>query len=424
MESFHELWLAADVVMARGDKRAAMDAFLAVVIDFPDKNHAERYDLFQMFGFLIHADKYKLTEQDKSLLEEKLLNNEEEPTLYRAHASYVLANYSLHRAGTDGIVYYQRILSLCNDTSFEERRVTVLRRFAQDDSEGVDCTVGEVLDGLRRFADDAIEFQRLQCITQFTGLQRELGVEKLKSTMLPAQGPNGLAPKQLIIQPPAITSAIIEQVNGLPEKDIALLIFQDGEVIFDAGPKHCFKAITVNFDSFHSGKKAKVFTQIQALCCDPKQSRQKNLLSTFVLACLRPYVYSQNTPQAHPAARPRKVLLWGGVSPEDPQVRLFLSMMGCTQVELADPALFTLLRETWEGVMVETYRYSCPDSPHLVDYSRGIKCGNCGMYGPKLQECSCGRAYYCSTRCQNAQWKEHKNECKSALARKNAKMNK
>jgi hypothetical protein len=427
MQRVHDSWLAAEGAMERGgDKRAVMDAFLAAVVDSFDKNDPLRYGSLQMFGFLIHAEKYKLTEQDKSLLEEQLLNNEEEPTLYRAHASYVLANYSLHQAGNYGIVYYQRILNLCNETSFEERRNIVLRRFTPDDFEGVECLVGEILDGLRAFAEEAIEFQHDECITKFTGLQRELGVEQFKNIVLPRQGPNGLKPKALRHDPPAITSTVIEQVKGLPDKDTALLIICDEKLatFFSEGPKHCFKAFTVNLDNFHSGKRAKVFTQIQVLYCDPTQSPQKNLLSTFVLACLMPYGFSPNKPLDHPAARPRKVLLRGGVSLEDPQVRLFLSMMGCTQVEVADPALLTLLTETWDGVMVETTRYACPDSPHINDYSRGIKCGNCGLYGPKLQGCPCGKTYYCSTQCQNAKWEEHKSEHKSAIARKKAKKKK
>jgi hypothetical protein len=57
---------------ANGDKRAAIDGLLAAVADFPDKNHPYRYDLLQSFEFLIHREEYKLTEQDKSLLEERL----------------------------------------------------------------------------------------------------------------------------------------------------------------------------------------------------------------------------------------------------------------------------------------------------------------------------------------------------------------
>jgi hypothetical protein len=57
-----------------------------------------------------------------------------------------------------------------------------------------------------------------------------------------------------------------------------------------------FLAFTVDLQKFHCGRKKKVFTQLQELYCDPLQSRQKNILSSFVLSCLEPYVLLPNLP--------------------------------------------------------------------------------------------------------------------------------
>jgi hypothetical protein len=92
---------------------------------------------------------------------------------------------------------------------------------------------------------------------------------------------------------------------------------------------------------------------------------------------------------------------------------MFLSMMGCTVVEAASSALLASLKE-----------WLRQNTPYTSDYAQDKKCGNCGMCGPKLKRCPCGKAYYCSDHCQRAKWEEHKSEHKSAIARENAKKKK
>jgi hypothetical protein len=174
----------------------------------------------KLLSFFNYGDKYKLTEQDKFLLEERLLNNEEEPTLYRVHAAYILANFPY--------VKHAR-------TAFST--ISAFWTFATGPLSRNDATqyrvkflVREILDGLRGLAEFAIKLQHEAYVTEYTGSQRELGVEWFKRSILSMQGPNGLKPKAVYHHPPhAITSAVIEQVKGLPEKDITLLILPEGE---------------------------------------------------------------------------------------------------------------------------------------------------------------------------------------------------
>jgi hypothetical protein len=266
--------------------------------------------------------------------------------------------------------------------------------------------------------------------TETTGMMRQAGSELIKiselNKFMSSQGLQGFdSPEAMVRKPAAVTSTVIQQVKALSEKDFALLILQNDELktLPGGASKRVFIAFTVDLQKFHRGRKRNVFTQLQEVYCDPLQGRQKNILSTFVLSCLEPYVLLPNTPQTYPSARPQQVLLESTVDSKDPQVRMFLSMMGCTQVEAASPVLLALLNKKQGDVKEKSCSLAFAFAPHLGDYLRGIKCGNCETIGSKLKQCPCGKAYYCSTECQKAQWKLHKSEHKRLLVRKNATAN-
>jgi hypothetical protein len=253
--------------------------------------------------------------------------------------------------------------------------------------------------------------------TKTTGRKMEAGLERIQISSLnkfmSSQGLNGFdSPDSMFRKPPAVTSTVIQQVKACPQKDFALLILQDDEIkaLPGGGSSRVFLAFTVDLQKFHCGRKKNVFTQLQEVYCDPLQSRQKNVLSTVALSCLEPYVLMSNIPQTYPSARPRQVLLESTVDSKDPQVRMFLSMMGCPKVEAATPALLVLLNETLDDVKKKSCHLAFEFAPHLVDHLLGIQCGNCDTIGSELKICPCGKAYYCSTECQKAQWKMHKIE--------------
>jgi hypothetical protein len=277
-------------------------------------------------------------------------------------------------------------------------------------------------------ADPVSHLSRRQSET--TGMKRDAGSEMTEisglNKFMSSQGLKGFdSPEEMLRKPPTVTSTVIEKVKALSETDFALLIIpdEDLETLPGGASTRIFIAFTVDLQKFHCGRKKKVFTQLQEVYCDPLQSRQKNILSTFVLSCLEPYVLLPNTPQTYPSSRPRQVLFESTVDSKDPQIRMFLSMMGCTVVEAASPALLALLDETKEDVKDKSSLLAFAFAPHLGDCLRGIKCGNCDTIGSKLKKCPCGKAYYCSTECQKAQWRVHKSEHKSAPVSKNVTAN-
>jgi hypothetical protein len=132
-------------------------------------------------------------------------------------------------------------------------------------------------------------------------MQREAGLEQIKISALnkfmSSKGLKGFdSPESMVRHPPAVTSAVMQQVKALSEKDFALLILQDDEIkaLPSGASKRVLIAFTVDLQKFHCGRQKKVFTQLQEVYCDPLQSRQKNILSTFVLSCLEPYVLLPN----------------------------------------------------------------------------------------------------------------------------------
>jgi hypothetical protein len=99
----------------------------------------------------------------------------------------------------------------------------------------------------------------------FTGLQRELEIEVFQERMLAIQGENGMRFARTIPLPPAITSAVIEQVKALPKKDVTFLFLSSADLYTLPN------GVSKRFDlgKFHSGRKTKVLNHLQILAGDP-----------------------------------------------------------------------------------------------------------------------------------------------------------
>jgi hypothetical protein len=436
---------AASAALDQGDMRTCLVHYLLGCIEAPDKDLAIRYEMFQSAIITLTLDaEASLWTGDlfTSLLQTHFVENEQELLLYRAEAANLLAHRSTRNTSSqhqnscpEAIAYYQRALGFCAAANAQERCKVVQAITPSSTDSGVcigqDTSVGEILDDLRKFIEDDMEYQKDRIGFLKRSLakdplfrQSEVADEFLQHILRPSAS-------DLFRKPHNITSAIMEQVMKLPETNTTVLIISDIEdfvappVLATLKMVRVFRAMAVNLERFRSGKRTNVFDQVQALMCDPRVSSQKNVLSTFVLSCLEPFVLFPGTPQTTPSSRPRRVLLEKESDADDPQVQMFLAMMGCSRgnVEAADPGLVQLLRETHEEVLSQSSKYICSkeDKPHLWDSANNINCGNCEKVGPTLKRCACRKAYYCSTECQKLQWTAHKSDHKAAVRKKNAK---
>lgn len=262
-----------------------------------------------------------------------------------------------------------------------------------------------------------------------------------------------LNPDAFYPRPPEITTTILEEVKALPEVNETFFIYQDPQRLTEAdilseiaselvpgklldslkqGPAMLFenaseelkdrlengvdvRVYKVDLDRFRGGKTTKVFEEVMHLTCHKQSSHLKNLLSALVMACQHPYrgnLVLMNTGH-HPEKRPQKILFESEEDITHPQIVTFLPMMGFTDIGAADPELLELLKD--RDSIRRSRRTSKEESPYMYDMERGISCGNCGLVGPNLRICACGKAFYCGDECQNARWKGHKNEHKKAM---------
>lgn len=244
-------------------------------------------------------------------------------------------------------------------------------------------------------------------------------------------------PVACFFRAPTVTTNVLKGVKHLPQVDNIFLIVEKGNVVDDLLREYYpdkaktlelytrFAILEVRSEPLGSGKARKsksprrVFRKMQSVFCHTGETRQKNIVGSLVVACQDPFRDTRASPlTAPPQPLPRRILLPQRQDVNDPQLQLFFAMMGCTEIDEADPDLLNLWEATKEGGDAALEKGDKANSPHLYDLSRGNKCGNCEKVGPRLKKCSCGGTYYCNVDCQTAQWKHHKNEHKARPKRK------
>lgn len=179
-------------------------------------------------------------------------------------------------------------------------------------------------------------------------------------------------------------------------------------------------------DRYCRGKTRKVFDFWSIVGCSPKETQSKHLINAFVGACLNPFdVLSSTQDDKAVLFRPRTVLFTGAKQANYPQVHSFLEFMGCTDLQVAEPALMDLFdMTTSEQTSREHARknISKEKNPHLYEEAVDRLCAKCGKTDPDaIRRCVCHAAWYCSKTCQTEHWKEHKAEHKNKLAEKEGK---
>ena len=153
----------------------------------------------------------------------------------------------------------------------------------------------------------------------------------------------------------------------------------------------------------------KLFRKVQQVVCDYRESRQKNIVASFSMACHHPHKQSPWCPEKTPAFRPAQILLSRLSDYTDPMLMSFFRMMGYEDKDIK-PARGELLKLWQESVVFSSpvRNREVKKFPHLYGISRGMLCGNCQTVGPHIKMCICSGVYYCNKECQIANWSAHK----------------
>jgi len=227
-----------------------------------------------------------------------------------------------------------------------------------------------------------------------------------------------------LLIPAPVNSSVMEQISALPEEEQIFLICCYGEKGFGEARRVTYRVFSVDLTRFRQGKKKKVFSQVKVSMGRPTDTRESHIVCTTAAACLEPWKISPYETGAarYPAFRPAKVIFEEKADANSPQIRLFLSMMGINEIDVAEPRLVALLRKSLPEVLSNSSRhvFSRDEMPHTRDLCKQIVCGNCGKTGV-TKKCACGKHYYCDKNCQKAKWQDHKADHKKWMSKKSNK---
>lgn len=452
--NFLDIWEAGEDAHNRGDTVAAVQHFLQaeiLVARESAKNQAKsRVTLYQSLEMILRSGRIETWKPDlwKPLIAST--TRKETNSLYRAYASFIYGSAFALTASDDQIddqashsfkisskKYLELTRTLCDSASDMERHQQVqmcpIEAYFGAPFTG---TADILLDDLRSKSITEMEYltstwKYYNKVIQECGESGLVTVEDIMEAALRRMQKEGrMRNPVLSMKPKPVTSAVVEGIVTLPRNDQIVLIVpnafppqvrEGAHFVPGLHDRFCVRAFTVDMDRFSRGETTLVFDQIKMLLCDPAESRQKNLLATFASACLQPYVHTLGQEQQHPAARPSTVLLTPTDS-MDPNVLLFLEMMGILDISEAGTDMLNLLNNTFfSEVNARSSRHVMRFSktPLMHDISNGIHCMNCHMVGSgRLKMCPCGGAWFCSKACQRIQWPAHKQEHKIIMKSK------
>ena len=153
---------------------------------------------------------------------------------------------------------------------------------------------------------------------------------------------------------------------------------------------------------------------------DYKHSDQKAIVGMFAAACLKPFVVILGAKCETPPFRPGKVLLEDTEGAKHPQVKMFLAMMGCTDVSTIDPDLEKVCNDCKNKVGNSCLKNFFGDNgdvsmPTFNAGSKGLICSHCEKSDMNIKQCICKKAYFCNKECQTANWSAHKKDHKRIM---------
>jgi hypothetical protein len=392
--------------------RTAADKYLELVLASPSVWFEARWGIFFLYKKIMLMNQVAVTQHDITTLRTKFVENVHEPMFYRAQAASLLGVLKMERRHEyDDVVwtdYMQQVATFCDGASRSERNRIISTPDTDPDSfsggqiRNINTTVGEKLDRLKsavqRYLDVARNYQAdphefiLQTMLKSTeGDDRPFAEEMIRSIFNTIP----VSPED-VFRPPAITSGIIEQVKSLPQEDVSVLVYHAPQVDDPSnrqrgtGLEGCpvFKVFILDLARWRASRTSKVFEQMKVVFCDPKEVCAKHLIGAFAAACLKPFVFMPGTPQPRPSFRPATVFFETTQDANHPQLKSFLSMMGCSDLRVIDPGAKHLLEITMQDVLNDSGKhiFNKQDFPHIYDYNKGRVCGNCGMTGSVVMQ--------------------------------------
>ena len=418
----HTYWLPSSSSDKSDNMPVKMDEIRDGIIDSlkdvkpMDPWNSTRYSILKTMFAAAGKFNMKLPPCTLNMLKE-ISQNVDEPMLYRCATSYYLYMFDGNIMDLDQeriIKYLRYATEFYNSADSSERSRTINMSLEE---KGKITTAGNELDQLKEVIDSALVYA-LDPRKYTKDLSKKFGKNENEMVeMLDA----GFADCIEFSCAPEVNSSLIEEVRSLPEKDVAVYIYRDkdlpGDVIMD--PMKVFRVFTVDLEKLQAFKMKNCFKYMKASISPEKHTSQKLIIGTFAAACLKPFAHAPRSRGETPF-RPKSVYLQDNEEARHPQVKAFLTMMGCRDVDIAHKYIAVQFLLQVHATMEKSGKTMYDDIegksvPYLTAVSHGYTCMNCDKSHMDMKQCECRKAYFCSKECQSAKWAEHKKEHKKAM---------
>jgi len=408
-----------------------------------------RFAIFAKCLIDIRSKKIRPVPKEVFAILKKIYQNKKEPALFSAHAAGYLCLHDKNnlldlKAQVECL---KETIRLCDSAKASERRRNVIVKMDENGNER-SLQVGTLLDNLKKDTNKYLgdlpvptknqhNFQYCERVIDEM-CKRDGSRNKNELTELFTLACEGGNLKDgYFTRTPEITSAVIDKIKSLPEKDTAVYLFRDNNAIdtlkkMDSDEMNTqmksfiddsifICAVEVNMKRFNSGARKKLFKRIGTTASS--DSVQKVILGTFVKMCMSPYDIFGLRKSNIASFRPRTVFLEDNDDANQPQVKAFLNMMGCSEVSKIDPIIAILAEEQREDYK-KTDRVvpkGCSDFPFTRAMEKNLVCFGCGKVDPNAMQCPCRKIYFCNKECQKMHWSKHKKDHKRFMKKQQKK---